>query len=152
MPLSPSGTVHALSLAATVSGIPSACPARVARTPASRGAASRSSTASSTCPVTVRPKRACHAGVTARQCDAVTATATEPMRSSPPPYLPSVELAPWVMVAPPASTPVTVIVLAWFHSPGVNVTVAGVTAAFPGVPLMAVTSTSAIGLLSSTTV
>ena len=39
----------------------SAWPASVARAPASRGAVSRASTASSTWPVTVRPKRASHA-------------------------------------------------------------------------------------------
>ena len=57
-----------------------------------------------------------------------------------------------MIVDPPASIPVTVMVFARFQSPGVNVTFAGTTFASPGWPLVAVIVTFASGLLSSTTV
>ena len=83
---------------------------------------------------------------------AVTVTATEAMLS-PAGYLESSLVAACVTVALPAATPVTVISFGMFQFCGVNVTPAvGATVALSSAPLTAVTVTSRVGFVSSTTV
>ena len=84
--------------------------------------------------------------------DTVTVAATEAMERLVG-YLGSVlVVTACVMVEEPTSTPVTVKVCAVFQLVGVNVRVAGDTVAAVVVPLVAPTTTLAVGLESSTTV